>query len=241
MSQPLIIAHRGNTHRRLNRPTENTIAAFTQAIAIGADRIEFDVRTTQDQVLIVHHDPKVAGQTVAQTFWHTLQTLNPQIPTLAATLQHCQNRIQLDVEIKEIGDEPAIVELLLKYLTTDDFVITSFNLESLQTIKQQYPKVPIGLLLNPPWRDRKSKSTTHKLTTQITQLQPNFLAPHYKLLPTPWLQTINPTHIPYWVWTINQPKPIQVMLNDSAIAAIITDNCEVAISLTHKNQKLPPN
>jgi glycerophosphoryl diester phosphodiesterase len=233
MPAPRIIAHRGNTHHPPSRhqPLENTLAAFEQAIVHGADMVEFDVRRTQDQVLIVHHDPKIAGHPIAQTPWPILQTLNPQISTLTATLQHCQNRIQLDVEIKAIGYELPIVELLLKYLAPNDFVITSFNLESLQIIKQHYPKIAIGLLLNPAWRDRRSKSITQKLTTQITQLQPHFLAPHYKLLHTPWLQTINPTQIPYWIWTVNQPKQIQAMLNNSTIAAIITDNCAGAIGL----------
>jgi glycerophosphoryl diester phosphodiesterase len=241
MATPRIIAHRGNTHHPHSHshqhPPENTLAAFEQAIIQGADMVEFDVRCTQDQILIIHHNPKIAGHSIAQTPWPILQTLNPQIPTLAATLQHCQNRIQLDVEIKEIGDEQAIVELLLKYLATDDFVITSFNLKSLQTIKQQYPQVPIGLLLIPPWRNRKSKSATQKLTTQLTQLQPNFLAPHYKLLPTPWLQAINPSQIPYWVWTVNKIPLIQAMLNNSAIAAIITDNSESAIGLTQSTHQ----
>jgi glycerophosphoryl diester phosphodiesterase len=245
MSQPLIIAHRGNIQvRQRLAPPENTIAAFTQAIALDADMVEFDVRTTQDQVLIIHHDPKVAGHWIAQTPWPILQSLNPQIPTLALAIQHCQNKIRLDVEIKEIGNERAIVELLLQFLTPADFVITSFNHQSLSTIKQHHPTILVGLLLNPPWRDRQSQATTQKLTTQITQLQPNFLAPHHKLLLTPWLQTINPTQLPYWVWTINQPKQIQAMLNDAAIAAIITDNSESAIGLTkstHQQQKLPPN
>jgi glycerophosphoryl diester phosphodiesterase len=236
MSPPLIIAHRGNITSSSTIIPENTIAAFTQAIVIGADMVEFDVRRTQDHILIVHHDPKIAGhpmtkvpQTIAQTPWSILQTLNPQIPTLAATLQHCQNRIQLDVEIKEIGYERVIVELLLKYLATDDFVITSFNLESLQTIKQHYPKISIGLLLNPSWRSRNSQSANQKLTTQITQLQPQFLAPYYKLLLTPWLQTINPTQIPYWPWTVNQSQQIQTLLNDPTIGGIITDNVAAAI------------
>ncbi len=244
MSQPLIIAHRGNTHRRPDRPLENTIAAFTQAIALGADMVEFDVRLTHDQVPIIYHDSKVAGIPIHQATWAAIQTLNPQIPTLAATLQHCQNQIRLDVEIKAIGDELAIVELLRQYLSPDDFVITSFHLASLQTIKQHQPDIAIGLLLNPPWRTRKSQAATHKLTTQITQLQPHFLAPHHKLLATPWLQTVNPTQLPYWVWTVNQPKQLQAMLNDAAIAAIITDNCAGTIGLTqsiHSNQKLPPN
>ncbi len=234
MATPRIVAHRGNTHhpRSKQHPPENTLAAFEQAIVHGADMVEFDVRRTQDQVLIIHHDPKIAGHPIAQTPWPILQTLNPRIPTLALALQHCQNRIQLDVEIKEIGYECAIAELLLAQFSPNDFVITTFHLQSLQTIKQHYPAITIGLLLNPPWRDRQSNTVTHKLTTQITHLQPHFLAPYSKLLSTPWLQTINPTQLPYWVWTVNQPKQIQAMLHNSTIAAIITDNCKGAIGLT---------
>jgi glycerophosphoryl diester phosphodiesterase len=243
MSQPYIIAHRGNTHRR-PRPPGNTIAAFTQAIALGADMVEFDVRRTRDQVLIIHHDPKIAGIPIEQASWITIQALNPQIPTLASVIQHCQNRIKLDVEIKTIGDEPAIVELLLTQLSYDDFVITSFNLKSLQTIKHHDPQITIGLLLKQHWRDRlRSRQNpqhhhiaTQRLKAQIADLQPNFLAPQLKLLHTPWLQIINPTQIPYWVWTVNQPHQIQAMRHHPAISGIITDNIQGAIGLTQKTK-----
>ena len=35
---------------------ENTIPAFAAALALGADEIEFDIRLTKDQKLIVSHD-----------------------------------------------------------------------------------------------------------------------------------------------------------------------------------------
>jgi glycerophosphoryl diester phosphodiesterase len=49
---PLIIAHRGASALA----PENTIAAFTEAIASGADGVEFDVRLSKDGVPVVIHD-----------------------------------------------------------------------------------------------------------------------------------------------------------------------------------------
>src|SRR4026209_3025795 len=52
MTTPLIIGHRGASAVA----PENTMAAFKEAIAAGADGIEFDVRLTRDGVPVVIHD-----------------------------------------------------------------------------------------------------------------------------------------------------------------------------------------
>jgi len=54
-----VIGHRGN---RAYAP-ENTIESFKQAVALGADAIEFDVRLSADGIPVVHHDPTVARTT----------------------------------------------------------------------------------------------------------------------------------------------------------------------------------
>ncbi len=222
-----IIAHRGVHSPQV---PENTIAAFTQAINLKADMIEFDVRTTKDQIHIICHDPKVAGRPIHKTTWAEIQTLNPQIPTLEVTLKHCQNRIPLDVEIKESGHELAIVTLIKTYFSSQSFVITSFNLHSLQIIRQAHPDITIGLLLERTWRDRLRSPIAHRLQStsqlkaQIQQLNPDFLAPHHNLLSTSWLQDLNPTQIPYWVWTVNNPTQIQGLQHNSQITGIITDH-----------------
>ena len=53
----MVAAHRGVAAGA----AENTIEAFTNAIAIGADMIEFDVRMTRDGELIAFHDARVNG------------------------------------------------------------------------------------------------------------------------------------------------------------------------------------
>jgi glycerophosphoryl diester phosphodiesterase len=48
-----VIAHRGNSAHA----PENTFEAYDQAIALGADALEFDIRLTRDGVPVVIHDP----------------------------------------------------------------------------------------------------------------------------------------------------------------------------------------
>jgi glycerophosphoryl diester phosphodiesterase len=65
-----VIGHRGN---RAHAP-ENTIESFAQAVAAGADALEFDVRVSADGIPVVIHDPHVrrttdgAGDIARMTF-----------------------------------------------------------------------------------------------------------------------------------------------------------------------------
>ncbi len=54
-----VVGHRGN---RAHAP-ENTIESFAQAVALGADAIEFDVRLSADGMPVVHHDRSVSRTT----------------------------------------------------------------------------------------------------------------------------------------------------------------------------------
>ena len=54
-----VIGHRGN---RAHAP-ENTIESLAQAVAAGADAIEFDGRVTAEGIPVVHHDPTLTRTT----------------------------------------------------------------------------------------------------------------------------------------------------------------------------------
>src|SRR3954454_16945099 len=90
------IAHRGE---HLHHP-ENTIPAFAEAIRVGVDFIEVDVRTSSDGKLVLSHDLSVdrctngSGNVAAMTF-DQLQALdagvkfgapNTRIPTFDQAL-----------------------------------------------------------------------------------------------------------------------------------------------------------
>src|SRR5260370_30109155 len=50
--RPLVFAHRGGSALA----PENTIAAFDNGLALGADGLELDVHLSRDGVVVVHHD-----------------------------------------------------------------------------------------------------------------------------------------------------------------------------------------
>src|SRR5215510_15385841 len=51
-SRPLVFAHRGGAALA----PENTLAAFDNGLALGADGLELDVHLSCDGVVVVHHD-----------------------------------------------------------------------------------------------------------------------------------------------------------------------------------------
>ena len=57
--ETMVIAHRGASALA---PHENTLEAFQIAIDLKADMVEFDVRKTSDNILIVFHDGTIDGR-----------------------------------------------------------------------------------------------------------------------------------------------------------------------------------
>src|SRR5690348_1678663 len=51
-ARPLVFAHRGGGALA----PENTIAAFDNGLALGADGLELDVHLSRDATVVVHHD-----------------------------------------------------------------------------------------------------------------------------------------------------------------------------------------
>src|SRR6476661_9891233 len=51
-SRPLVFAHRGGSALA----PENTLAAFDNGLALGADGLELDVHLSRDGIVVVHHD-----------------------------------------------------------------------------------------------------------------------------------------------------------------------------------------
>ena len=49
---PLVFAHRGGSALA----PENTLAAFDNGLALGADGLELDLRLSRDGIVVVHHD-----------------------------------------------------------------------------------------------------------------------------------------------------------------------------------------
>jgi glycerophosphoryl diester phosphodiesterase len=111
--RPLRVAHRGASARA----PENTLAAFREAIRLGADAIELDVQLSADGVPMVIHDETVDRTTdghgrvaalVSRDLrrmdagaWFSSRFRGERIPTLEEALECARGRCGLNIEIKE--------------------------------------------------------------------------------------------------------------------------------------------
>ncbi len=120
MNKPKIHAHRGSR----TRAPENTMPAFRQAVAEGADYIELDIRTTKDGKIVVCHDAtlKRCGGVDITVSEHTYEEIckypvhcpelfgdqfkdSAYVPLLEEVLLFIlENPIDLNVEIKAQED-----------------------------------------------------------------------------------------------------------------------------------------
>ncbi len=152
MSPPLVLAHRG---ARTVAP-ENTIEAFSVALAQGADGVELDVHRTADGALVVHHDAAAPGLGVlADLAFDTIRSTRPEIPTLGEVLDVCRGSL-VNIELKNLpGDADydeshevarLVVELLETRGGDDEVLVSSFNLGSIDRIRELAPTVATGLL-----------------------------------------------------------------------------------------------
>jgi glycerophosphoryl diester phosphodiesterase len=72
-----VVGHRGNAAHA----PENTLESFRQAVALGVDALELDVRLSADGEVVVHHDPTVSRTTggsgaIAELPWASLRMLD---------------------------------------------------------------------------------------------------------------------------------------------------------------------
>ena len=147
-----VAAHRGWSEKY----PENTLEALKAAIDLGVDQIEFDVRVTRDNELVVIHDATVDRTTngtglVCEKLLAEIRALDAgaykgeefkglRVPTLIEVMELVKDHptLTLDIELKEYPTTPGIGELaydvcdrVLKivdeYGYTDRVVINSFS------------------------------------------------------------------------------------------------------------------
>ncbi|MET4139531.1 glycerophosphodiester phosphodiesterase family protein [Pedobacter sp. UYP1] len=116
----IVIAHRGS---HLVKP-ENSIAAIEEAIELGADYVEIDLRTTRDGHLVLIHNETVDHTTSGKGRIQDLSldevaklTLNAKdghlysIPSFREALKVCKNRINIYLDFKEADVAQAYKEI----------------------------------------------------------------------------------------------------------------------------------
>ena len=129
-----IIAHRGANRKYL----ENSWQAFHEAVRVGSDRIEFDVRMTYDDQLVVMHDTSTLRtaktnhkvKELTHTSMRSIRLKNGErIPLLDQVLKKLSPEIELNIEIKSPGNKcvSKVIEMVNKQDKRKNIIISTFN------------------------------------------------------------------------------------------------------------------
>jgi glycerophosphoryl diester phosphodiesterase len=159
-----IFAHRGSkgTH------PENTLTAFKEAVRVGADGIEFDVHLSSDGDLVIIHDEKLDRTTSLSGFVRDFPTKELKkadaggkfseefrgepIPILEEIFDFAADHsFFMNIEIKTDklvyeGIEQKIVDLIRQYQYENRVILSSFNHQSIEKVKELAPDLERALL-----------------------------------------------------------------------------------------------
>lgn len=102
--KPAVVGHRGFGSGASRGYRENSLESFLAAVASGATWVEFDVRRSSDDELVVCHDPHTPGGLPVVT--RTASQLAAEgIVALAAVLSALPAGIGVDIDVKTVLDD----------------------------------------------------------------------------------------------------------------------------------------
>ena len=147
----LVIGHRGASAAY----ADNTVEAFAEAVAQGADGVELDVRRTSDQRLALSHDDALAdGRVVVETAFADLPA---DVTDLGTALDVCAPLSVVNIEIKNWPDDKdfdpteqlaaSVVALLEERGELEDGrnLVSCFHLPTIDRVRELAPSTPHGL------------------------------------------------------------------------------------------------
>lgn len=243
---PAVVAHRGASALY----PENTLRAFQGAIEAGADLVELDVRVTADGVPVVLHDLDVSITTDGTGRVHELtlreikrldaskgRGAREEVPTLREALELMSGRAGVNLEIKNLPEEPAFdspkeaaAEKTLSALSAVGFsgpvVVCSFNWLSIERVRELDPSIPTGFLTVPaidPWAS----------LTYVKARGHSLVLPHVVALAAAGKEFVQAAHadgVRIGTWTVDDAATIE-RLFDMGVDALATNDPSTAVPI----------
>jgi glycerophosphoryl diester phosphodiesterase len=140
-SRPLVFAHRGGAALA----PENTVAAFENAVALGVDGLELDVRLSRDGVVVVHHDETLERTTRlrGRVVDRTAEALAASgVPDLADVLRRfSRTRIIIEMKVNTQACARAVLDVVRASGAGPRVCLGSFGLRALRGVRRLDPTV----------------------------------------------------------------------------------------------------
>lgn len=180
----LVAAHRGAHHGNF----ENSIASTKNAIRLGVDIVEVDVRTTKDGYLVLMHDSKidrtttgngkVEDLTLAQIRSYRLKgpygaISQETVPTFAEFLKVAKGKIMIDVDMKTDNVSGIMAAVKAAGLSADIFYFDN-DYGQLQEIRRIDPDAK---LMPRAYSLQMADSAVVRFAPPVVHIDPGFQSP----------------------------------------------------------------
>jgi glycerophosphoryl diester phosphodiesterase len=242
----LIIGHRGASAVA----PENTMAAFREALSVGADGIEFDVRLTRDGVPVVIHDStlrRTGGlpRRVAELTWDEISKVdvgswfgksfaNETVPSLAELFRLFQSNnstLYLEMKSDAVADQRPLAEACVRAIEEHSLqervVVECFQLPAIKILKEFNPEIKTVALFEPSFTN-PSVLSDQRIINQATDVGAAALALHHRLARKSLVEKAKAAGLHVAVWTVDDPAWID-RAQAIGIDALITNDPEAMI------------
>jgi glycerophosphoryl diester phosphodiesterase len=252
----LVIAHRGG--RSLG--PENTLYTYRNAVKLGVDVLEMDIRSTRDGQLIVLHDDTVARTTNAtgpvENYslvdlkkldaahrWspdngHTFPLRNKgvKIPTLAEVF-NAFPETKMNLEIKESRSSTihSLCRLIRDHQMTKKIMVASFDADSLKEFRSLCPQVATSAGASEAMLfyglQKVYLEAAYAPSAQALQVPETFR--NLRVVNRRFIQAAHARNMRIHVWSVNDVKVMQRLL-ELGVDGIMTDYPQRLLELLKK-------
>ena len=242
----LLAAHRGGAFLW----PENSLLAFRNAVALGADFIEFDVHLSRDGEVMVIHDPTldrttngrgaVRDRTVAELKALRLKdrtgaATDETVPTLDEVIvvaSRADRRMLLEIKVdggraRYPGIEEKVLALLDRHRMAASTVVMAFEPATWKRMRELRPDLAVCALYSARMLGRTS------LAAELETLRGagvGFIGLEHTVVDTAALAQARQAGIQVGAWTVNDAAAMKRLI-EAGVGVLITDQPDVAKAL----------
>lgn len=234
---PLVIAHRGASAVS----PENTLAAFEQAVRLGAEAIELDAKRTRDGEVVCFHDRtlrRTAGApgTLGSRSLEELRSLEVgawkgeafrglRIPTLSEILETVGRRVLVNIELTDYWADQvrlveAVVAVVRRHRIEARVLFSSFQSKALVAAEARAPEIRRARLVGPSWLAYRDRLSLRRSAVEAEHLHESLALPGR-------IASIQKAGKRVHVYTVDDPETMK-RLWGLGVDGLITDLPDVA-------------
>ncbi len=232
---PRVFAHRGGAALA----AENTIAAFDNGLALGADGLELDVRLSRDGVVVVHHDARLERTTTlrgAVADRDAGELARAGVPALADVLRRYAG-VPIIVELKLNTPElaAAVVRAVREAGAVERVCAGSFGLRVLHAVRALDPAIATSAAREEVrWALYRSWCRWPVARTGYAGYQVPEWSGRTRVVSPRFVHDAHRAGLSVQVWTVDRAEDARRLIG-WGVDALITDRPDVIVPIVRPN------